>query len=84
MKNFLNNDMQSYQNLSENQIKELRHAFKNSVVKIRSLFDKHAFKRFYAGSDKNKNGYWETKKFNASLFDILMSWNSTQKRLLND
>jgi len=36
------------------------------------LLDNHAFKRFYKGDEKNPNGYWEPKKFNASLYDILM------------
>lgn len=30
------------------------------------------YQRFYKGSDKNRNGNWEPKKFNASLYDILM------------
>lgn len=32
----------------------------------------HAFKRFYKGTDAAHCGYWELKKFNASLYDILM------------
>lgn len=31
-----------------------------------------AFKRFHNGTDKDHAGYWEPKKFNASLYDILM------------
>jgi len=33
---------------------------------------RNAFKRYYKGSESNPNGYWEPKKFNASLYDILM------------
>ena len=72
MKKFLNEDMEKYQNMSEKDKGELRTAFKNTVTIIRSLLDTHAFKRFYKGSQKNPNSYWETKKFNASLYDILM------------
>jgi len=32
----------------------------------------NAFRRFYKGTEKNPIGYWERKKFNASLFDVLM------------
>ena len=69
---FLNNDMETYQNIKEKEANELKAAFKNTVSTIRSLLDNHAFKRFYKGNEKNKDGYWEHKKFNASLYDILM------------
>jgi hypothetical protein len=72
MKKFLNNDMERYQYILESEATELTNAFKNTVMIIRPLLDKHAFKRFYKGDDKNPNGYWEPKKFNASLYDILM------------
>lgn len=72
IKKFLNTDMEKYKNIDEKEITDLSSAFKNTVTIIRSLFDKHAFKRFYKGTDKNPNGYWEPKKFNASLYDILM------------
>ncbi len=72
MKKFLNNDMEKYQHISKSEATELENAFKNAVIIIRSLLDNHAFKRFYKGNDKNPNGYWEPKRFNASLYDILM------------
>ncbi len=72
MKIFLNNDMKKHQYISEAEATELTNAFKNTVMIVRSLLDKQAFKRFYKGDDKNPNGYWEPKKFNASLYDILM------------
>ena len=82
MRTFLNNDMEKYQNISENDAAELRSAFKNTITIIRSfLVDKdsnHAFKRFYRGNEKDRNGYWESKKFNASLYDILM-WSFAQE-----
>jgi len=72
MKNFLNIDLEKYQNIDKNGSAELTSAFKNAVTIIKSLLDKHAFKRFYKGTDKDPKGYWEPKKFNASLYDILM------------
>jgi hypothetical protein len=72
MRKFLNNDMEKYQDISEVDAIELKNAFKNAVTIIKSLLDNHAFKRFYKGDEKNRNGYWEPKKFNASLYDILM------------
>jgi len=72
MRKFLNNDMEEYQYISEVDAIELKNAFKNAVTIIKSLLDNHAFKRFYKGDEKNRNGYWEPKKFNASLYDILM------------
>ena len=64
--------MEKHQNISAADEQKVRTGFKNAVQIIRSLLDKNAFKRFYRGDEKNKNGYWESKKFNVSLFDILM------------
>jgi hypothetical protein len=73
MKRFFNNDMEKYQYLTDSDASLLRAAFKNSVQIIKSLFgNERAFKRFYAGDQSNPVGRWEPKKFNASLYDILM------------
>ncbi|MDI6775933.1 MAG: DUF262 domain-containing protein [Syntrophales bacterium] len=72
IRKFLNDDMEKHQFIRAKEASELKNAFKNAVMIIKSLFDDHAFKRFYKGTDKNPNGYWEPKKFNASLYDILM------------
>jgi len=64
--------MEKYQNISSSDEQELRNAFKNTIQIIKSLLDKNAFKRFYRGDEKNKNGKWESLKFNVSLYDILM------------
>lgn len=72
MRNFLNNNMIEYQFIKDEKSNELRKAFKNAVTIIKSLLDKRAFKRFYKGNDKDPNGYWESKQFNYSLYDILM------------
>lgn len=72
VRKFLNNDMENYQSISDEKSLELKGAFKNAVAIIRSLLDSHAFKRFYKGGETNPDGYWEPKKFNASLYDILM------------
>lgn len=72
MKKFLNIDMRKYQYIDKKESENLRSAFKNTVSIIRSLLNKHAFKRFYKGTNTNPNGYWEPIKFNASLYDVLM------------
>jgi hypothetical protein len=73
MKRFFNHDMERYQNLSGAEANALRTAFKNVVAIVRSLLGpERAFKRYYAGDEHNPQGRWETKKFNASLFDVLM------------
>jgi hypothetical protein len=73
MKNFLNVEADKYRNISTEEAQKLRGAFKNTCQIIRSMFGKSAFKRFYRGtSDENRSGNWEQKKFNASLYDILM------------
>ncbi len=77
MSRFLTEDMVEYQKLSSKKADELSADFKNSVTLIRSLLGKNAFKRFYRGENKKPSGHWEPKKFNASLYDILMNSFST-------
>lgn len=72
IRKFLNSNMEKYQDISENDSAELSAAFKNAVQIIYSLFAEHSFKRFHKGDEDDPNGYWEPKKFNASLYDILM------------
>jgi Protein of unknown function DUF262 len=73
MERFMNEEMKKFQkNISSDEKAELRTAFKTAVSLIRSMLGKNAFKRYYRGDSKTPNGYWEPKKFNASLFDILM------------
>lgn len=72
IKNFLNNEMTRFQNISDKDAEQLRNAFKNSVSIVKSLLGNNAFKRYYKGNENNPNGYWERSRFNASLFDILM------------
>ncbi len=72
MKFFLNKDMDNYQLIKENDEKELTEAFKKTISIIKSLLDNHAFKRYNRGNKSSPDGKWEPKKFNASLYDILM------------
>ncbi len=72
MKDFLNLEAERYRDIGKDDEQQLRTAFKNTCQIVRSMFGKNAFKRFHNGSDKNPSGYWEPKKFNASLYDILM------------
>lgn len=69
---FLADTMEKYQDISPRHEVELRADFRNSIHIIRSLFGKNAFKRFMPGNDQNKNGQWDTNKFQISLYDILM------------
>jgi hypothetical protein len=73
MAQFLDEDMRKHQKAIMGVQEELTAAFKTSVALVRSLLGKNAFKRFYRGGDsESPNGYWEPRKFNASLYDILM------------
>jgi len=72
MKRFLNRDMERFRNLDEEEEKELRKVFKKSVKLAKTVFADKAFKRFLIGSEKDKNGRWETKKVNKALYDIIM------------
>jgi hypothetical protein len=72
MRAFLNRDMEEHQQISSQDAQKLQEAFKVAVTTIRSLLDTHAFKRFYPGTANKRDGYWEPRRFNASLYDILM------------
>lgn len=72
MRNFLNSEASEKRDISEKDIAEIKAAFKNACQIIRSVFGKNSFKRFYKGKNGQPDGYWESKKFNTSLFDILM------------
>lgn len=72
IKAFLNQEANERRNISDNDLTELQGAFKNACQIIRSIFDKNSFKRFYKGTENEPNGYWEPKKFNTSLYDVLM------------
>lgn len=72
IRNFLNAEAREKRDITEKELTELKAAFKNSCQIIRSAFDKNSFKRYYKGKDGQPNGYWEPKKFNTSLYDILM------------
>jgi hypothetical protein len=72
MARFLNEDMKKYRKISSADAADLRKAFKTSVVLVRSLLGSNAFKRYYRGKDQSPGGRWEPKKFNASLYDVLM------------
>ncbi|MEN9597010.1 MAG: hypothetical protein RL236_1444, partial [Pseudomonadota bacterium] len=78
IRSFLNKEAEDQRNISDNNLAELKKEFKNSCQLIRSAFDKNAFKRFYKGNELDPDGYWETKKFNTSLYDILM-WSFAKK-----
>lgn len=78
MARFLNEEMKSFQNVDPEESSKLRKAFKNSVSLIRSLLGKHAFRRYYRGTEDKPDGWWEPKKFNASLYDIMM-WSFSDK-----
>lgn len=85
MKRFYNHDMEKYKDISAEDAAKLRTAFKNALALIRSLLgSQNAFKRYYPGDSKNPNGSWEPKKFNASLFDVLMGvfWDKDKNQVM--
>lgn len=73
MRTFFNQDMEKYQFITKEETTELKKAFKNSVIILRSLFGDNAFKRYHKGTESDPNGMWEVRQFNASLFDVWMN-----------
>ena len=46
--------------------------FKKAVQSAKTVFGNHAFRRFSKGLSNDPNGYWEEKKVNRGLFDVVM------------
>lgn len=85
MKRFYNHDMERWKSLSDLDAEHLRAAFKNALALVRSLLGpQRAFKRYYQGDAQNPNGRWEPKKFNASLYDVLMGvmWDKDKNQVM--
>ena len=76
MKDFMNQEMKTRQDISPDKAEELTLAFKKSVSLIYSMHEGHHFSRFAKGSEGSQDGKWENT-FNASLYDILM-WSFAQ------
>jgi hypothetical protein len=72
MRRFLNRDMETHQQISASQATELRQAFKTACQVTWSLFGERSFRRFSRGIDDDRNGSWEPRRFNASLYDVTM------------
>ena len=70
----MNNEMEGRQNISDNDISELRDGFKNAVESIYTIFGEKAFRRWSVkyGKDNRQEIIREPVKFSAALFDILM------------
>jgi hypothetical protein len=85
MKRFYNHDMERWKDISADDAARLRAAFNNALTLIRSLLGtEHAFKRYDRGDNQNPNGRWERKKFNASLYDVLMGvlWDKDKNQVM--
>jgi len=85
MKRFFNQDMERHKDIAEVDAEHLRKAFKNALQNIRSLLGpQHAFKRYYPGDAQEPSGRWEPKKFNASLYDVLMGvfWDKDRNQVM--
>ncbi len=84
MKKFLNTEMEMQKSISDEGKSKLKKAFKNSVTIVHSLLGDKAFRKFDVGNAENHAGLW-AKKFNASLFEILMwSFADKDRNLLMD
>ena len=71
MKRFLNEDMERFRAIADAQAAELRRAFSTAVHNVHALLGEHAFRRYYRGDDGTA-GHWEPRRFNSSLYDVLM------------
>jgi hypothetical protein len=77
MKQFLNKEMEKFRNLDDKEATKLKNLFKKTVDIVKTVFSDKAFRRFVLGSQKDHNGYWEPRKINKGLFDIIM-WGFSQ------
>jgi hypothetical protein len=71
MKKFLNDEMEKYRKIDEEEAKKLRAIFKKSVELTKTVFGDKAFRRFVPGTEQDPNGFWEGR-VNKALYDIVM------------
>ncbi len=72
MKQFLNHEIVAFQNLSDDDKKNMQKDFKKAVQSTKTVFGNHAFRSFRNGLSNDPNGNWEERKINKGLFDIVM------------
>jgi len=72
MKRFFNLDMEKHKDIDEDHESELKIVFKKVVQLTRTVFGNNAFKRFMPGTEKDQNGFWQKRKINQALFDVVM------------
>jgi hypothetical protein len=73
MSNFLNNEMQMYQDISDADKEDLIARFRKAVQINKSLFGNRSFRKIKRGDPGNPNSTWKnTTVVNASLYDTLM------------
>ena len=73
MKNFLNLEMKNHQHIEEEEIEDLKGAFKKAVQINKSLFGNRSFRRIKLGDQENHNLSWKnTTVVNGALYDLMM------------
>lgn len=73
MKGFMNDFMKSNKDLSIEKSEEWRQKFTLACDNVFTVFGEKAFRRFRAGSNRDKKGMWENA-INKALFDCIMFW----------
>jgi hypothetical protein len=71
MLRFMNQDMAQYRFADKAELNRARAAFEKSMDIAYTVFGARAFRRFVPGTDKDANGFWETR-LNAALYDTLL------------
>jgi hypothetical protein len=71
MPKFLNREMEQHRFADKAEMARMRAAFEKSIDLAYTVFGARAFRRFFAGNEKNPNGSWESK-INAALYDTVL------------
>jgi len=72
MKRFCNEELLDNQNMRPQKQDEYRERFIRVVELVKNVFGDKSFRRFVQGDEDNKNGKWNIKQLNMSLYDIQM------------
>ena len=79
MKQFLNDELKNNRNITDEELVQLRHSFRNAISLTRTVFGKNGFRKFVQGNEQEKNGRWE-KRINMGLFEVVMYGFSIYKK----
>lgn len=72
MKHFLSREMEKHRMLPKQELAEMEAKFNECIEMAWLVFGENAFRRYYAGDERQPTGYWEKNRVNLALWDTVL------------